>query len=1004
MSRMDPDTPGPPSARPDAAGDDVPPHRYTAALAAGIERRWQAWWESHGTFRVPNPGEAGFDAAKPKFYCLDMFPYPSGAGLHVGHPEGYTATDIVSRYKRMTGHRVLHPMGWDAFGLPAEQYAIQTGVHPAETTRKAIETFRRQLKRFGFCYDWSREVATIDPAYYQWTQWIFLRLYHSWYDRSRDRARPVSELVAGLEAGTYAVSALGDVVYLPEVIGAPIAGEPVGVRRWHELTQEERRSFIDSQRLAYVDEQVVNWCPKLGTALANEEVIDGKSERGGYPVYRRPLRQWMLRITAYAERLLKDLSLVDWPASTRTQQEEWIGRSEGAEIDFPLEGDGVAEYRSVRVFTTRPDTIFGATYLVVAPEHPLIDRIVHKHAHSAETPALRSFVHAARAKSDVERQAERGGALEKTGVFTGVYARNPATGARIPVWTADYVLMGYGHGAIMAVPAHDQRDFDFALAFNLPIQAVVMPDDAWLAANRREEVPQPGADLSELRQAYAIGPHWFRRAFEGDGRAINSESAGLTLTGLATAEAKRAAVEWLEREGIGSRKVQYRLRDWLFSRQRYWGEPFPIVWDERGDHHAVGDWALPVRLPALADFAPEESSEPRPLLAKASDWVNTTAGAAGVPEEVLPAEAPVRRETNTMPNWAGSCWYYLRFCDPANGEAFCSPEAQRAWMGEGERGGVDLYIGGNEHAVLHLLYARFWHKVLYDLGLVTTPEPFRRLFHQGLITAYAYKDRSGRTVPVDEVEERDGRPVLRTTGEPVEAINAKMSKTLKNVVNPDDVIAQYGADTFRLYEMSMGPLEASKPWNTRDIVGSFRFLQRFWRNLVDERTGRPAVSDDEPDEATLRLLHRTIAGVRKDIESLSFNTAIAKLIELNNHLTTVAAQRGLPRAVAEPAVLLLSPFAPHMADELWSLLGRDGSTIDQPFPAADPALAVDATIEIPVSVMGKVRGHIRVPRGADEKAIEAAALAEPKVAALVAGKAIRRVIVVPGKMVNIVTG
>jgi leucyl-tRNA synthetase len=1057
---------------------DIPPHRYTAAMAGEIEQRWQREWLERGVFRAPNPGEPGFDGARPKFYCLDMFPYPSGAGLHVGHPEGYTATDIVSRYKRMTGHNVLHPMGWDAFGLPAEQYAIQTNIHPATTTAKAIDTFRRQLQRFGFCYDWSREVATIDPAYYKWTQWIFLQLYNSWYDPEaegrnggRGRARPIAELIGELESGSARVGIGGDIVRAGvnkplSVIGG---GDPVGTRRWHELSAEEQRRFIDNQRLAYVDEVMVNWCPKLGTVLANEEVIDGKSERGGYPVFRRPLRQWMLRITAYADRLLEDLRLVDWPESTRTQQAEWIGRSEGAEIDFPIAG---SDSESIRVFTTRPDTIFGATYMVLAPEHPVVDRLLKHPRPSTNVSALRDYVTAARNRAEVDRLADAGAHnKEKTGVPTGLAAINPATGERIPVWVADYVLMGYGHGAIMAVPAHDERDFAFAKTFGLPIRDVVYGrTDAAMAyfarhateeertterwrtvladfmglvttieakpeifgqvldavRGRREALPPEQSGMPEMRgsisgewhatfegmglgtfadlqRLYGAADRWALqgRAMTAPGFAVNSSNKEVSLDGLPTEQAKERIIEWLERSGNGRRKVNYRLRDWLFSRQRYWGEPFPIVWDEQGNHYPVAESALPVTLPPMQDFVPPESPDPAPLLAKAQDWVNTTAGEAGVSPELLRPETPVRRETNTMPNWAGSCWYYLRFCDPRNNAAFCSAEAERYWMGDR---GVDLYIGGAEHAVLHLLYARFWHKVLYDLGHVSTPEPFAKLFHQGLITAYSYQRPDKTLVPNDQVEEvSEGVFVEKGTGVKLTPVVAKMSKTLKNVVNPDDVIAEYGADTFRLYEMYMGPLEASKPWNTRDIVGPFRFLQRLWRNLVDENTGRCTVTDAQPDDATLRLLHKTIKAVRQGIEGLSLNTAIAKLIELNNHLTTVAARDGgVPRMVATPLVLMVSPFAPHIAEELWRKLGREGYCIDHGFPVHDDRYTADESIEMPISIQGKVRHKIMVPATADAAAIEAAALAEPRVQELLGGKPVKKVIVVPGRMVNIV--
>jgi len=965
----------------------APPHRYTAALADAIETRWQQRWEGEGAFRQPNPGEPGFDASKPKFYCLDMFPYPSGAGLHVGHPEGYTATDIVCRYKRMRGFNVLHPMGWDAFGLPAEQYAIQTGVHPAITTRRAIDNFRRQLKRFGFCYDWTREFGTIDEDYYRWTQWVFLRIYDSWYDAEQGRARPIGELVREFESGEREPR-LNPAA--SEYAGAGDIASDKPVMPWAEMRDDTRRMVVDSYRLAYVGVQTVNWCPKLGTALANEEVIDGRSERGGFPVFRKPLRQWMFRITAYAERLLRGLDTVDWPESTRTQQAEWIGKSEGAEIDFPIEGA-----LPLRVFTTRPDTIFGATYMVVAPEHPLVDAALSDPGPETDVDALRAYVQAARNRSDVERQENK----EKTGVFTGVYALNPATEQRIPVWTADYVLMGYGTGAIMAVPGQDRRDWDFARAFGLPIVRTVQPP-----------------------------PGFGDEPYLGDGPAVNSGF----LDGLHVAEAKQRAIAWLEEKGIGRRRVNYRLRDWLFSRQRYWGEPFPIVWDERGRHHPVGDDALPVRLPELADYQPIESDEPVPLLAKATDWLRTTAGEAGV--RTLPTDAPVTREANTMPGWAGSCWYYLRYCDPRNAERFVGESAERYWMtgtppprggsvsssstpsgGRDSSGGVDLYIGGAEHAVLHLLYARFWHKVLFDLGLVSTDEPFARLFHQGLILSHAYQREDRTLVPVDEVEERgEGVFVERATGRPATQIVAKMSKSLRNVINPDDVIAEYGADTFRLYEMYLGPLEAAKPWNPRDITGLYRFLQRAWRLIIDEETGDTRLTDgahgarsasecpatDSPAvNAIEKLLHRTIAKVGADAERLAFNTAIAAMIEFVNAATAAG---GLTRDQADRFARTLAPFAPHMAEELWARLGGRGFVSHAPWPEHDEAMLRDDEVEIAVQIAGKVRGKIVVPADADAARIESIALADAKVREAIAGRAVRKVIVVPGRLVNIV--
>ncbi len=973
---MSNDAPSPTSQQAPADG-----HRYSPALAEHIETRWQQWWDEQQTYRIPNPGEPGFDAARPKFYCLDMFPYPSGAGLHVGHPEGYTATDIVCRYKRMSGHNVLHPMGWDAFGLPAEQYAIQTGVHPVITTRRAIDNFRRQLKRFGFCYDWSREFGTIDPDYYKWTQWIFLQIYHAWFDHDQQRARPISELVEEFASGKRGVR------LNPAAAEYTGAGDlPGGTRMapWNELDADVQRMIIDSYRLAYAARQTVNWCPKLGTALANEEVIDGRSERGGFPVFRKPMRQWMFRITAYADRLIDALADVSWPESTKTQQAEWIGRSEGAEVDFPiLDQEGHPSGQALRVFTTRPDTIFGATYMVVAPEHPLVDEAIEYPTPGTDEAGLRAYVASARNRSDVERMESK----EKTGVFTGRSVKNPATNEPIPVWTSDYVLMGYGTGAIMAVPGHDDRDWAFAKQFGLPIVRVVEPANG--------QAPDD-------------------KAFCEEGVAVNSANEAVSLNGLPTREAKALTIKWLECRQIGTKRVNYRLRDWLFSRQRYWGEPFPIVWDARGNHHAVAEHTLPVTLPDMADYAPVESDDPQPLLAKATDWLAATAGQVGVVE--LDPATPVTRETNTMPGWAGSCWYYLRYCDPKNAERFVGEEAERYWMGgeqarrhEGTearsgsaKGGVDLYIGGSEHAVLHLLYARFWHKVLFDLGHVSTDEPFGKLFHQGLILSHAYQRKDKSLVAVDAVDNvgtvESPQWVERESGEPVSEIVAKMSKSLKNVVNPDDVIAEYGADTFRLYEMYMGPLEASKPWNTRDIIGLFRFLQRAWRLCIDEATGQVRAGA-EPDANTEKLLHRTIHRVGRDVEKLSFNTGIAAMIEFVN------AASALTEDQIDRFVRVLSPFAPHVAEEIWHRLGRQqaaGSVALQSWPVYDEAMLVDSEIEIPVQVLGKLRSKITVPADAGEDAVREAALADPRIAELIAGKTVRKVIIVPGRLVNIV--
>jgi leucyl-tRNA synthetase len=939
--------------------DSTPACRYSAAMAEQIETRWQRWWDEQGTSIQSNPGEEGFDATKPKYFCMDMFPYPSGAGLHVGHPEGYTATDIICRYKRMRGFNVLHPMGWDAFGLPAEQYAIQTGVHPEITTKKAIDNFRRQLKRFGFCYDWSREFGTIDPDYYKWTQWIFLQIYHSWFDPDADggrgKARPINGLIKDFVEGRRKVKLNP---HAAEYIGAGDLPDGTDAGPWETLDNETRKAVVDSYRLAYLSQQTVNWCPKLGTALANEEVIDGKSERGGFPVMRKPLRQWMFRITSYADRLLTGLADLDWPNSTKTQQAEWIGRSEGAEIDFPIILPANTDMgEALRVFTTRPDTIYGATYMVVAPEHPLVELAIEIEQTDLDIAELDAYVKRSAKRSDVERQENK----EKTGVFLGLHVRNPVTDELIPVWTADYVMMGYGTGAIMAVPGQDQRDWDFATKFELPIVRTVTPPDDFEG-----------------------------EAYTGDGVAMNS---GL-LNGLTIEDAKSKMIKWLNEHKVGARRVNYKLRDWLFSRQRYWGEPFPIVFDERGNHHGVSEESLPVVLPPLADYQPVESDTPQPLLAKAEDWVHTTAGEAGV--DGMHPDAEVRRETNTMPGWAGSCWYYLRYCDNKNSEQLIGDEAQDYWMGDG---GVDLYIGGNEHAVLHLLYARFWHMVLFDLGIVQSVEPFRKLFHQGMITSHAYQRADKSLVAIDEVENRgsDEKPahVEIETGEPVERIVAKMSKSLKNVVNPDDVIAEYGADTFRLYEMYMGPLEASKPWNTRDIIGLYRLLQKIWRLCVDETTGELRFVDSA-DETVEKQLHRMIAKAGSDIEKLSFNTAIASVFEFVN------VAKGLTKDQMDRFVRVIGPFTPHVAEELWHKLGHEDSVAVADWPSFDEAMLVDDEIEIPIQVMGKLRSKLYVSPDTDAKTLEALALGDEKIQSLIEGKTVRKVVVVPGRLVNIV--
>jgi leucyl-tRNA synthetase len=955
------------------ATDDTPAHRYNAALANAIERKWQDHWERERTFWTPNPSgllsDVNEDRAElPKLFVLDMFPYPSGAGLHVGHPLGFIGTDVYARFQRMNGRNVLHAMGFDAFGLPAEQYAVQTGQHPRVTTEHNITTYRAQIRALGLAHDPRRGIVTSDPQYYKWTQWIFLQIFNSWYDRSADRARPIRDLLVELDEG----------LLLPDDDGPP----------WSERDALARRDYIDSKRLAYVDEAPVNWCPGLGTVLANEEVTaDGRSERGNFPVYKRPLRQWMLRITAYADRLADDLDGVDWTESIKLMQRNWIGRSEGAAVDFPVEGfDDV----NISVFTTRPDTLFGATFMVLAPEHPLVDHIVPVQWPSpsenefdenegqlaswrgvfgvAVSPAeaVRAYREFAAPQTDVERETE---GRRKTGVFTGAFAINPTNGAHIPIFIADYVLMGYGTGAIMAVPGQDERDWEFAEEFDLPIIRTVQPPDGW--------------DDS--------------KAYAGEGPAINSANDEVSLNGLGVADAKRRISAWLEATGVGTGTVTYKLRDWLFSRQRYWGEPFPIVFDDHGPI-ALPDSMLPVELPDLQDFEPVTSddpdAEPAPPLARAEQWVEVSLDIDGEGEKVY------RRETSTMPNWAGSCWYYLRYLDPTNEDRFVDRAVEQYWStvdGVIGNGTVDLYVGGVEHAVLHLLYARFWHKVLYDLGEVSTPEPFQRLFNQGYIQAYAYADERGIYVEAADVVERDGKYWFE--GVEVAREYGKIGKSLKNVVTPDEMMDAYGADTFRLYEMAMGPLDASRPWNTRDVVGVFRFLQRLWRNVVDEETGAPRVSDAPADDETRRLLHRTIAAVRDDMSTLGFNTAVARLIELNNHLTKTGAA---PREVLEPLTLMLSPLAPHIAEELWSRLGHGESLAYEPFPVADPALLVEETIEVPVQVNGKVRARITVPAGADEAAHEAAARADTHVAAVLEGTTVRKVVVVPGRTVNFV--
>jgi leucyl-tRNA synthetase len=940
-----------------APAEPATAYRYDAVLAAEIESRWQDRWESEGTFEAPNPsgplGDPDRVAARPKKYVLDMFPYPSGIGLHVGHPLGYIATDVYGRFKRMTGHNVLHALGFDAFGLPAEQYAVQTGQHPRVTTEANILTIRRQLRRIGLAHDPRRSISTIDVGYYTWTQWIFLQIYNSWYDDAAGRARHVDELIAALDSGERT---------------AP-GGTP-----WAELSPAQRRTMIDMNRLAYLDESPVNWCPGLGTVLANEEVTaEGRSDRGNFPVFKRNLRQWKMRITSYSDRLLNDLDTLDWPEPIKLQQRNWIGRSEGARVAFPSRAG------AIEVFTTRPDTLFGATFMVLAPEHPMVDSLAPgdwpddtapSWTNGAATPrdAVQQYRAQTERRTDRERQTE---GRDKTGVWTGAYATNPVNGQEIPVFVADYVMMGYGTGAIMAVPGQDERDWEFATRFGLPIVRTVAPPEGWVG-----------------------------EAFTGEGPAINSANDEISLDGMGVADAKARTIDWLESKDLGVRTVSYKLRDWLFSRQRYWGEPFPVVFDEDDNPIALPESMLPVELPEVDDYAPvtfaedDVTSEPQPPLARKSDWVNVTLDLGDGPKSY-------RRDANVMPQWAGSCWYELRYLDPTNDKVLVDPEVERYWMGpqsEGDTGGVDLYVGGAEHAVLHLLYSRFWHKVLFDLGHVSSSEPYHKLYNQGMIQAPAYTDERGRYVEATEVVET-GPGEFEWHGEKVAREFGKIGKSLKNMVTPDDLCDQYGADTFRVYEMSMGPLDASRPWETRAVVGSQRFLQRVWRNIVDEGTGELRVTDEPADEATRRLLHRTIDRVSNDMDALHCNTAIARLIELNNHLVKGGRT---PRDVAEPLVLMLAPLAPHVAEELWSRLGHGETLAFEPFPVADPALLVEESVTCVVQVAGKVRDRLEVPPLIGEDELRERALASETVQRALDGREVRTVIVRAPKLVNIV--
>lgn len=854
---------------------------------AVIEEKWQRYWEKHQTFKL-RPGEGK------RLYILDMFPYTSGKGMHAGHPLGYTGSDIFARFKRMCGYQVLHPMGFDAFGLPAEQHAIQTGEHPGQATRRNCDRFRGQLKSLGLSYDWDREIATCDVNYYHWTQWIFLQVYNAWFDDQEQRARPISELSVPPEVAAQGALAVQD--------------------------------YQAQYRLAYYADSMVNWCPALGTVLANEEVIDGRSERGGHAVFRKPMKQWMLRITKYAERLLSELEEPDWPESIKELQRHWIGRRTGAEIVFPI----VDCDQRLTAFTTRPDTLFGVTFFVVSPEHPLIAQLVTAE-HSA---AVQEYCEAALRLSDFDRTLEN---REKTGVFTGSFVSNPINEEQVPVYVGDYVLMGYGTGAVMGVPAHDERDFDFAKKFGIPIRPVIVPTGPH---------GELRAEILRRERAYTE---------PGEMLPIPDVVAGkLNLVGCPSEEAKQWIVDWLAEHGFGRRVVSYRLRDWVFSRQRYWGEPIPIVHWESGRMSALSEDELPLVLPEVDDYLPSEGGESP--LAKAAEWLYVTDPVTG---------ERGRRETNTMPQWAGSCWYYLRFIDPHNQRAFCDPQMERQWMP------VDLYVGGAEHAVLHLLYSRFWHKVLFDLGHVSTKEPFARLFNQGMLTSFAYRDCRGALVPIDEVdEEAEGVFRRRSDGELVERISAKMSKSLRNVVVPDEIIREYGADTLRTYLMFMGPLEASKVWDPKAIQGNYRFLKRAWSLVSDVQNGgqSPAISEDEELPEVRRALHRTIKKVSEDIENIRYNTAISALMEFLN----LASKKRVSRRTLESFVLLLSPFAPHIGEELWARLGHKESLANAAWPTYDQTLLQVDTVTVVIQVNGRKRSTFECAVDADDKAVRAA--------------------------------
>ena len=1034
-----------------------------------IEKRWQQHWDNARTFATPNPSEPGFDDAKPKFYVLDMFPYPSGVGLHVGHPLGYIATDIVARYKRMRGFNVLHPMGFDAFGLPAEQYAVEHNVHPRITTEKNIDNMVAQLRKLGMGYDWDRSFATTDPEYVKWTQWIFLKMYHAYFDPVEGKAAPISTLIEKLEGEDYYVGIDGELIVSGDTESLEALagiGDPT-VRKWTEMDAEQRERLLDEYRLAFMAEVEVNWCPGLGTVLANEEVTnEGRSERGNFPVFKRPLKQWMLRITAYADRLIDDLDKVDWPENIKLLQRNWIGKSVGAEVDFKID----LSDESIRVFTTRPDTLFGATYMVLAPEHPLVDVVTTPQ----RSEAVKTYQQQSAAKSNIDRQADN---KEKTGVFTGGYAINPVNGAKVPIWIADYVMMGYGTGAIMAVPAHDARDFEFATTFDIPIVDVVADKPIAAMYGFFEQADQHHDDITSEERASemlidfvalcmnqnrqdhdavwttictprkqdsddnaksgrgSIAMIWkdalqpflklgmlvLRDAAKqkrlstllGDaltdtqnGVLIHSANKDVSLDGLNVPDAKKRITRWLEHNQVGRSRENFKLRDWLFSRQRYWGEPFPVLHGPNGEIRTVEEAELPVELPEMEDFKPTGSDDPdappQPPLGRAGDdW-----------KKVVIDGVEYTRELNTMPNWAGSCWYYLRYLDNKNNDALVGNDAEKYWMGGGSQGGgVDLYVGGAEHAVLHLLYARFWHKFLYDIGVATTPEPFDRYFAQGYIQAYCYRDERGIPVESSQVKNQDGKPASEVQGlkgqsfvyegQPVTEEFGKMGKSLKNAIGPDAICEQYGCDTLRLYEMYMGPLDQSKVWNTADIVGVHRFLNRLWRTTVNEETGELQITDDAPAEDIDRKVHATIKRVTESMEAMAFNVAIAAMIELNNELVKL---KNPPRFAVETLLRLLAPIAPHVAEELWHKLGHETYLADTQWPTWDEAKLVVDSIEMPVQVNGKLRAKIKVPADADQQTIESIAKDDENVTVHIDGKTIRKIIVVPKKLINLVVG